>query len=144
MRVYRTQIEQDWVPKVSNITTMEASYDVEIALKRPVFETKPDIDNHTLQSFIQEETKPEAIVTSVEGTVLGIYEEKVRVAIKESIIHFPRILFKDSSLIGFGQPVYYLIKQKSNGVRYQEFGKREIDQPMDTERDELLEMLYDI
>ncbi|MBF0238124.1 MAG: hypothetical protein HQM12_10485 [SAR324 cluster bacterium] len=143
MTVTQTMPAEDWHPGQVYDTKIDKTYSNAVArLPRNTgsFATEPDIDNKTIESSAIAHPNNE-IIKSVEGTVLRISGETVRVAIKESVIHFPKALFQDRSLIRFGQPVYYQIKKSSNGVRYQTFEKREASLKNDAEKDELLEIL---
>ncbi|MCA9460243.1 MAG: hypothetical protein H7A23_06725 [Leptospiraceae bacterium] len=114
---------------------------------RPIFQTESDIDNRILPFDIQNEFVKENIIVSIDGTVLGWasnLEDFVRISINNQIIQFPKELFTDISLIKFGQPISYVIKEKVNGIRYQTIEKREVKKNIDSECEELLTLLDNI
>jgi hypothetical protein len=86
----------------------------------------------------------ESLVSEVLGVILGVEDDRVQVRLAGKVIaNFPTVVFKNPSLVRFGQPVKYQIKKAADGTRYQNFEPDET--PMaPSNKDEIFELLDEI
>jgi hypothetical protein len=64
-----------------------------------------------------------AVVSTTEGVIVGVTPDEVLVKLRNSdaVVHFPRVLFEGTGFVQHGAPVSYLIRQRPDGIRYQDF-----------------------
>ena len=99
--------------------------------------TESSIDNimHINDDLISETQSN--IIKQIKGVIQNIGKEKVLVKIGENtVIEFPKVLFKDEKLLMYGRSIMYQIKKDEKGFRYQDFIEAEFEQSY--LRDEIL------
>jgi hypothetical protein len=69
----------------------------------------------------------ESIIKQMEGVIVSVDNDRVevRLSLENINVFFPRILFNDEALLEYGTPIFYQIKARTSGHRYQCFSKRE-------------------
>jgi hypothetical protein len=73
------------------------------------------------RTLIPPETTVEAVLAEVEGVILGMEEDYVKVKLlPDTYASFPRVLFAEETFMRRGQHIKYLIKRDKEGYRYQE------------------------
>jgi len=91
------------------------------------------------QSSLQEK-----LIKGISGVITKVYSDTVEIKFSEStFILFPSQLFRDKTILKYGQPVKYQIMETSSGFRYQKFSKLD-DSKSTPEKKEILKILTDI
>lgn len=106
--------------------------------------TEPSVQNKKFSAKGIGKRTTEKIISEIQGSIIKIGYDFVDVKLSTSlIVKFPKKIFKDESLLKFGQPIRYQIKIGTDDYRYQTFEKFE-GTTSDSKKAEILKLLEDI
>lgn len=106
--------------------------------------TEPSVQSRNFSARGIQKRSVEKIISEMNGSIIKIGYDFVDVKfITDLIVKFPKKIFKDESLLNFGQPIRYQIKIGQDGYRYQAFEKIE-GTLFNPEKAKILKLLEDI
>jgi hypothetical protein len=96
-------------------------------------ETKPATETSATPSEVDNNSNPDAerLLSEVKGSILEVDGTTVVVELSGAQVNFPATMFVGKDFVSFGQPITYVIKQRIDGTRYQDFLPRKKDSNVD-------------